>query len=90
MERKYYRQYENFNNVIPNASDFPVINQGKTVEPEIIEEKKEVSNIGLPNLNIKLDDIVIIAIIILLLCEEQKDSLTIILLAILFLSEYIF
>jgi hypothetical protein len=77
VERRYVRQYENFENLVP---------EGKDVFPS---ENNECEISGKKNIDFKLDDIIIIGILIMLLNEEEKDTSTIILLALLFLSEYI-
>ncbi len=92
MERKYYRQYEPYKKIIPRQEDFPVLefkNEANEITNE--PEKKEIAskNNILP-FDLKLDDIIILAVLIMLLSESEKDSITIIVLAFLFLSEYIF
>jgi hypothetical protein len=85
MERRYVRQYENFENPIPDFNSSGLPEEKVKVDGEIINT--EVSNI---KNGFKLDDIILIGILIMLLNEEEKDTSTIILLALLFLSEYIF
>lgn len=87
MERKYYRQYENFEKVIPDAKEFPVLN---TPDAEIINKDAEIASRNILNGNFKIDDIIIIGILIMLLNEEEKDMSTILLLGLLLLSDYIF
>ena len=89
MERKYYRQYENFQKVIPRQDDFPVLEFKEEVLQNNEEVKKEVASVTFPG-KINLDDIIIIALLIMLLSENEKDSVMIIVLAFLFLAEYIF
>ena len=93
MERRYYRQYENYDTVVPRPEDFPLLNGVKTEpvttsELPSVQEEAQVSNIN-SLFGFKLDDIIIIAVIILLLMEEEKDFTAIAVLAILFLSGYI-
>lgn len=78
MERRYVRQYENFEKLIPESNNVQV------------SENKEYEVANKKNFDFKLDDIIIIGILIMLLNEEEKDTSTIILLALLFLSDYIF
>jgi hypothetical protein len=85
MERRYVRQYENFENPVPDLNNSVLPEEKVKVDGEIINT--EVSNI---KNGFKLDDIILIGILIMLLNEEEKDTSTIILLALLFLSEYIF
>lgn len=93
MERRYYRQYENYDTVVPRLEDFPVL-QGRGREagadeslPRVAGEAKADGQNML--FGFKLDDIILIAVIVLLLMEEEKDLSAIITLAILFLSEYL-
>ena len=97
MERKYYRQYEKFNTIVPDASDFPTLDEIRLPSEEVVNpsenvEKKESVSSGFcaPSFNFRIDDIIIIGLIILLLGEDKPDNYTIALLGILFLSEYIF
>ncbi len=85
VDRRYLRQYENYDTIIPKSEDFPTINQdGSTV-------RKVASDINSSNLeNFHIDDIVLIGILILLLSEDQKDITAILGIAFLFLAEYIF
>ena len=85
MERKYYRQYENFQKVVPRQEDFPVLE----FKEENEDEKKELASVKFPG-KINVDDIIIIALLIMLLSENEKDSVMIVVLAFLFLAEYIF
>lgn len=85
MERRYVRQYENFENPVPDFNNSGLPEEKVRVDGEIINtEVSSVKN------GFKLDDIILIGILIMLLNEEEKDTSTIILLALLFLSEYIF
>ncbi len=87
MERKYYRQYENFEKVVPDSNEFPRIN---VPDAEVVnnDEQVTVSNTLLGNF--KIDDIIIIGILIMLLNEDEKDMSTILLLGLLLLSDYLF
>ena len=85
MERRYVRQYENFENPVTDFNNSGLPEEKVRVDGEIINT--EVSNV---KNGFKLDDIILIGILIMLLNEEEKDTSTIILLALLFLSEYIF
>ena len=87
MERKYYRQYENFEKIVPNSKEFPVLN---APDAEIVNNDTEVASKNILSGNFKLDDIIIIGILIMLLNEEEKDMSTILLLCLLLLSDYIF
>lgn len=87
MERKYYRQYENFEKVVPNSNDFPVL---KNPDAEIIKSESTIASNNIFSGNFKADDIIIIGILIMLLSEEQKDMSTILLLGLLLLSDYLF
>lgn len=85
MERRYVRQYENFEKAVPDFNNLSVPEEKVSVDAEIINsETSSVKN------GFKIDDIILIGILIMLLNEEEKDTSTIILLALLFLSEYIF
>ncbi len=79
MERRYVRQYENFEKVLPDNQE---------AKGEITVQNAETASNK--SFDFKLDDIIIIGILIMLLNEEEKDTSTIILLALLFLSDYIF
>lgn len=87
MERKYYRQYENFEKIIPDSKEFPIL---KKPDAEIINSESTVASNNIFSGSFKADDIIIIGILIMLLSEEQKDMSTIILLGLLLLSEYLF
>ena len=87
MERRYVRQYENFENAIPDFNKVQFPEKKEVVDGEIINKDTEVAGV---KSGFKLDDIILIGILIMLLNEEEKDTSTIILLALLFLSEYIF
>lgn len=86
MDRRYYRQYENFDTIVPRIEDFPVLNS------EVNENKREIKTNSANNLlkDLKLDDLVLIGILALLLAEEEKDITVILGVAFLFLAEYIF
>ena len=96
MERRYQRQYENFSGVVPRPEDFPVLgnNAGEqinTPKPENIRKDASPAHISAANSflsNFKLYDILLVVILILMLTEEEKDIPTIIVLAVLLLSEY--
>lgn len=92
MERRYYRQYDAYDKVIPRPEDFPPVyrvEQPKDVKEEIVQESQTaaVHNTGI---SLKADDIILLGLIVLLLMEEDKDYLTIGLLAAVFLCEYLF
>lgn len=100
MERRYQRQYENFSGVVPRPEDFPVLDDStlKTKNPEKSEKDEHTRNNTSPThisaansllSNFKLDDILLVVILILMLTEEEKDIPTIIVLAVLLLSEYL-
>ena len=93
MQRRYYRQFENYDTVVPRLEDFPVLGAETVVanEPElpaVSEEKTEISSKN-SLFGLQLDDIIIIAVIILLLMEEEKDLSAIAVLGLLFLSGYL-
>ncbi len=92
MERKYYRQREAYDKVIPRPEDFPPVFRAGA-EPEIARtEEKCGNNLSLPSLggiSLKTDDVILLGLIVLLLMEDNKDYLTIGLLAAVFLAEYI-
>lgn len=108
MERKYYRQYENYDRIIPRVEDFPIlpIEDGNTVPEPAVETVRQEQQVGdtaqtasrpvkMPgglfhNFSLKADDIIILALIVMMLMEEERDDFTIIMLAIVFLSEYLF
>ncbi len=95
MERKYYRKFDNFDKVIPRPEDFPPVYRAGDHIPENLPaiEKKESEVQGIfpsTNISLKADDIILLGLIVILLMEEQKDYLTIGLLAVVFLSEYLF
>jgi len=87
MDRRYYRQYENFDTVVPRIEDFPILDANKSSNQVNEAKIQKVTN---PMLNVKLDDIVLIGILVLLLMDEEKDVNTILGIAFLFLAEYIF
>lgn len=87
MDRRYYRQYENFDTVVPRIEDFPVLGSDSA------DNKSDASKIqSLPaSINgLKIDDLVLVGILVLLLMEDEKDTATILSIAFLFLAEYIF
>ncbi|MBQ2897406.1 MAG: hypothetical protein IJE46_03665 [Clostridia bacterium] len=86
MDRRYYRQYENFDTVVPRIEDFPVLNSESSEK----ERDVEVKGITNPLKHLKLDDLVLLGVIALLLAEEEKDITVILGVAFLFLAEYIF
>ncbi len=89
MERKYYRQYDAYDKVIPRPQDFPPVYRAGAQQPaECVQEVKTTSGLG--GISLKADDIILLGLIVLLLMEEEKDFLTIGLLAAVFLSEYLF
>ena len=92
MERKYYRQYENYDKVVPRPEDFPPVYRAEQEKPKESEALAETQNLTLHNtgISLKADDIILLGLIVLLLMEEDKDYLTIGLLAAVFLCEYIF
>ncbi len=93
MERKYYRQYEPYKKVVPRQEDFPVLEfNAETQADKSSGEEKRITGVKQKGFlsDIKVDDILILAVLIMLLSENEKDSVTILILAFLFLSEYIF
>ncbi len=93
MQRRYYRQFENYDTVVPRLEDFPVLGAetaeaNEPVLPVVSEEKTEISSKN-SLFGLQLDDIIIIAVIILLLMEEEKDLSAIAVLGLLFLSGYL-
>jgi len=92
LERKYYRQYDAYDKVIPRPEDFPPVyrvEQPKTKKEELSAQPQAVS-VHNTAISLKADDIILLGLIVLLLMEEDKDYLTIGLLAAVFLCEYIF
>ena len=87
MERKYYRQYENFEKIVPDSKEFPIL---KTPDAEIIKSESSVASNNIFSGNFKIDDIIIVGILLMLLSEEEKDMTTIILLGLLLLSDQLF
>lgn len=89
MDRKYYRQYDVYDKVIPRPEDFPPVYRAGTVPVKCEEnEPPKVQSGG--GISFKADDIILLGLIVILLMEEQKDYITIGLLAAVFLSEYLF
>ncbi|MBO5452715.1 MAG: hypothetical protein J6A69_01985 [Clostridia bacterium] len=95
MERKYQRQYENFSGVVPRPEDFPVLDNGREKRKAATDNNpKDTSPAHIQSANsflsnMKLDDILLAVVLILMLTEEEKDMPTIIVLAVLLLSEYL-
>ena len=92
MERKYYRQYDAYEKVVPRPEDFPPVyrvEQPLNIKEEQLPETQAVS-LHSTGISLKADDIILLGLIVLLLMEEDKDYLTIGLLAAVFLCEYIF
>ncbi len=83
MERRYYRQYENFDTVVPRIDDFPVLDAHTAASTKCDDNSAILSGI-------KADDIILLGILILLLLEDEKDITAILGIAFLFLAEYIF
>ena len=93
MERRYYRQYDAYDNVFPRPEDFPpVYRAGVGVkDTEEIKQETEVKSVSNnTGISLKADDIILLGLIVILLMEEQKDYLTIGILAAIFLCEYLF
>lgn len=92
MERKYYRQYEMYDKIVPRPEDFPPVYRAEQPKLKITEPTEETQTAALHNtgISLKADDIILLGLIVLLLMEEDKDYLTIGLLAAVFLCEYIF
>lgn len=94
MDRKYYRQYDAYDKVIPRPDEFPPVfkaGESKPVSLPSENEKSEIQGVfPSTNISLKADDIILLGLIVLLLMEEKKDYLTIGLLAVVFLSEYLF
>ena len=90
MERRYYRQYESYKNVVPRKEDFPVLEFNDTEEKNTDEESRTIAAGNVLPFNLKLDDIIILVLLFVLLSEQEKDTSTILVLAFLFLAEYIF
>ena len=92
MERKYYRQYETYDKVIPRPEDFPPVYRAEQPKVNVVETTEETQTAALHNtgISLKADDIILLGLIVLLLMEEDKDYLTIGLLAAVFICEYIF
>lgn len=86
MDRRYYRQYENFDTIIPRIEDFPILNTDANQSKRDVK----ISSVSNPLKNLKIDDLVLIGILVLLLAEEEKDITIILGVAFLFLAEYIF
>ena len=79
IERKYYKKFD------PCAKEMPC--------PEIVEKPACEAVQKCPdnkNLSLKVDDLILLALIVVLLMEEEKDYITIGILAAVFLSEYLF
>ena len=87
MERRYIRQYENFEKAVPDFNQLQFSQEKSIPDEEAINKEAEIASF---KAGFKIDDIILIGILIMLLNEEEKDTSTIILLALLFLSEYIF
>lgn len=90
MERKYYRQYDAYDKVIPRPQDFPPVYRAGTQAESVVPAAEVKSASGFGGFSLKADDIILLGLIVLLLMEEEKDFLTIGLLAAVFLSEYLF
>lgn len=94
MDRKYYRQYDAYDKVIPRPDEFPPVfkaGESKPLPVPSVNDKSEVQGLfPSTNISLKADDIILLGLIVILLMEEQKDYLTIGLLAVVFLSEYLF
>ena len=81
MERKYYKRFD------PNSTDLPqpTMSCAESVASALPEKCNDNKNLSL-----KADDLILLALIVVLLMEEEKDYLTIGILAAVFLSEYLF
>ncbi len=82
MQRRYYRQYENFDNIVPKSDDFPIISNITNKTQTELQNTSNANTFG-------IDDIILLAILVLLLSEEEKDITSILGIAFLFLAEYI-
>ena len=84
VERKYYRQYD------PKDNCFPKPPEKDVGAKECCEDTPNNLPCKTNNISLKADDLILIALIVVLLMEEEKDYITIGILAAVFLSEYLF
>ena len=88
MERKYVRQYQNYDTIIPNMEEFQFVsNNDNEIFKKNEENSKEIQSVN--NINLKTDDIILLALIALFLFENNGNMSTVLILGFLFLSEYI-
>ena len=85
MERKIVRQYENFDTVIPQIDEFPILNQMEEINNTQSPEVKTINSV----LDFKIDDLILIGLMVILLMEQEKNIPALIALGILFISDYI-
>ena len=83
IERKYYKKFD------PCAKELPCPEPKENVPCKSCETSAETCSNG-KNFALKADDIILLALIVVLLMEEEKDYITIGILAAVFLSEYLF
>ena len=83
VERKYYRQFDPKDNCFPKPPE-----KDSCVKENCENTKNELCKSN--NISLKADDLILLALIVVLLMEEEKDYITIGILAAVFLSEYLF
>ncbi len=92
MERRFLRQYENFDTVVPDISEFPILEDKNQQSDEVIAEQhenteKQVKSFDISNM--KTDDLILLGLIGVLFLDKENNMNVIIILALLFLSDYI-
>ncbi|MBQ2968121.1 MAG: hypothetical protein IJE10_08400 [Clostridia bacterium] len=85
VERKYYRRFDPHDQTFPQPAE-----NNKACEKEHLPEVSATSHVKNNNISLKADDLILLALIAVLLMEEEKDYITIGILAAVFLSEYLF
>jgi len=85
MDRRYYREFENYDTVVPRVEDFPVLNTENKVSPTDAARQSTGFIKGL-----KSDDMMLLFVLVLLLMEDEKDVSAILSVVALLLAEYIF
>ena len=86
MDRRYYRNYENYDTIVPRPEDFPVLNSDSQMNSEKTAHLAQKSD----SVGLKSDDLVLIVVLVLLLMEEEKDMTAIFSVVALLLAGYIF
>ena len=86
MERRYVRQYQNYDTIIPDINDFQILN-GESNELKEKDNNKSIQSVD--NSSFKADDLILLGLLAIFLMEENKNWSMILILGLIFISDYI-